>query len=438
MRGRLIGSLAIVAVVVSPLVALAVDRADISEKGSLLIFSKVELKWQEADPENGDGGEGSTAGVGNPFELVQDTFLTIANDYPESVHIQLYFVQGDPPLFPQFAGDPPALVERFHQGWNWFDCQVELTANQPTHLSLESGLPLGCQPFTALDPGNPPGRPDREVLGGRILRGYVLAWAVDPLGNEISWNHLQGSALIAGYGRATAWEYEAHSFRVLSAGLGEPTDDMPGQLLLNGREYATCFDKLLFQFHTTGSQVFSRPDRSVFVNTDLTLHPVTADLRQDFFPLLTTIAKFDLWNMNEVRFSGTSKRISCWDEALLSRYGSDTVNQFSRSALQTDEARARIDGVISTNCDTKALSVPLLGVTSKQVVFVSPQIPVGFAEAGRTLVGTGEEDAGILYDIISGPDELRVEGPSFESPQGPPMRPGSQPQRRESTHRGGK
>jgi hypothetical protein len=56
------------------------DRVSGTEKGSVLIFSKVELRWD---------------GAGN---LIQDTFIDLTNDLGESVQIKLYFINGDPPL----------------------------------------------------------------------------------------------------------------------------------------------------------------------------------------------------------------------------------------------------------------------------------------------------------------------------------------------------
>ena len=55
-------------------------RVSGTEKGSLLIFSKIEIRWDAA---------------GN---VVQDTFLDISNDWPADVLVKLYFINGDPPL----------------------------------------------------------------------------------------------------------------------------------------------------------------------------------------------------------------------------------------------------------------------------------------------------------------------------------------------------
>ena len=56
------------------------DRVSGTEKGSLVFFTKVEIRW-----------DGTGA-------LTQDTFLSLTNDYPQDVRVQLYFINGDPPI----------------------------------------------------------------------------------------------------------------------------------------------------------------------------------------------------------------------------------------------------------------------------------------------------------------------------------------------------
>ena len=66
-------------------------RVDSTQKGSLLVYPKVELRWDAA---------------GN---MIQDTFVDITNDYPGSVEVQMYFVNGDPALdavYDDINGDP--------------------------------------------------------------------------------------------------------------------------------------------------------------------------------------------------------------------------------------------------------------------------------------------------------------------------------------------
>ena len=56
------------------------DRVSGTEKGSLLFLSKVELRWDAAGT------------------LIQDTFVSLLNDSNAPVKVQMYFINGDPPL----------------------------------------------------------------------------------------------------------------------------------------------------------------------------------------------------------------------------------------------------------------------------------------------------------------------------------------------------
>jgi len=388
----------------------ATNRASVSTKGSLLIFPTVELKWDD-----------------HGF-LSQDTLISITNDYPEDVSVQFYLVNGDPPL----PANPPSgdhSGERAHRGWDWADCQPILTANQPTYWSAATGLPAGCQRFTVLDSGLPPGRPDPEgPPGSRVLRGFVVGWAVNPLGREIRWNHLSGEAMVVNYGDATAFEYNAYAFQAQSSENGYDTDELPGVLRLDGSEYDAPFEKLLFLFNAVGSQFQSGARAFVTLDTDLTLMPVTMDFRQDGVGPLTTKAKFDIWNMNETRLSGTERCVTCWDQTLLSHYSDP--NNFLIENLQTDVGKARIDGMASIRCDHPdfdcegrgndsdiaggirppvgcSLNLPILGVSNK-LLAISGTTCGDAASTGTTLVGLGTEPAFILYDLVDGPPEART------------------------------
>lgn len=220
--------------------ALDFDRATVSAKGSLLIWPKVELKWDAQG------------------RLIQDTFITVVNDNPGGARMQFYFVNGDRDLPPQF--NQGQLVERGHPGWNWVDNQISLTGDQSIYWSVATGEPAGTSPFTVLDPGNPPGRPDHDAInpGGRVLRGFVVGWAVNAAGEEIRWNHLTGGATLVNFRDGTAAGYPATAFACVSPALeGEWTDNTPGDLKLNGNEYAHAPDMLILDFIATGSEALS-------------------------------------------------------------------------------------------------------------------------------------------------------------------------------------
>ncbi len=359
------------------------NRVSGSEKGSVLIYSKVEIRWDAAG------------------DLIQDTFVDLTNDYPGvlsdpagGVLVQMYFINGDPPL-------PASGAERAHLGWNWEAPTIPLDSNDPQYWSAATGAPAGVSDWTILDPGTPPGRPDPEGSTDRVLRGYIIAYAVDAAGEEILWNHLKGDALIINYANGEAWEYNAYAFQAIPGAGGAPPQHgdatgTPGELHLDGDEYDDCFMYLLLDFVAAGATAYSPPlaAGSIVADTDLTLFPVNLDVRQDGDGPVTTKAKFDLWNGNEVKLSGTIRCITCWDQTLISRY--DAPNHFLRANLQTDNGKARIDGMASTNCPGSVAS-PLLGVAAKMLAC---QSAAKTAMAGTNLVGMGTEDGLILADVI--------------------------------------
>jgi hypothetical protein len=391
------------------------NRTSTVKKGSLLIYPKVELRWDAAG------------------KLTQDTFITLVNDFNRDVDVKIYFVQGDGPLDPVYADpDETILVERGHQGWNQVDCGIELTENESTYLSMANGG-NGCQRFTILDGGTPPGRPNTEPDGGRVLRGFVYAFATDDEQNEIVFNHLTGHADLVNYALRSAWEYQAYAFQtVANQTTGTWPDATSGELSLDGVEYDYSFNQLVFDFYAVGSTAFSNGGITVMLDTDLTLHPVSADLRQDSCGPITTKAHFDIWNANEEFRSGTTRCITCWDQTLLSAYsvGNGEDNNFMLLDLGTDKGKARIDGVASFECDN--LFVPpdledailqylllhdregcyytindsqnasLLGVAAKVLAFSGGA--TGRTWAGMNLVGSGQESAQIYYDVPSGPE----------------------------------
>ena len=376
---------------------------DISTKGSLLFFPKIEIKWDAA---------------GN---VVQDTFLELTNDYPEDVFVHWYFINGDPPLEATYVSDPPVLVEPAHDGWNWVNCITKLTNDEPTYMSAASGLPDGCQPFTILDAG---GRPDPEgPPGSRVLRGYAIVFAVDNLGNEIRWNHLTGGAVLVDYGRSTAWETNAIVTTNNCVDNGEQPLDctrfdangtcceaevIPGRLDLDGFQYGLSFDRLLLDFYAVGSDALSGDMVTVSVDTDLTLFPVDLDVRQDAAPPVITKAHFDVWNMEEKMFSGTTRCITRWDQTMLSAYDPAGNSQFMLKNLQTDKGKARIDGMASTVCGPETVDASLLGVAAKVMAFSGAGS--GFSASGMTLPGQGREPAFILFDVAEPPGELNTDG----------------------------
>ncbi|MBI1825835.1 MAG: hypothetical protein HYR83_05560 [Planctomycetes bacterium] len=151
------------------------------------------------------------------------------------------------------------------------------------------------------------------------------------------------------------------------------------------------------------------------------------DLRQDNVGPLTTKAKFDIWNINETRLSGTERCVTCWDQTLLSKYADP--NNFIIDNLQTDVGKARIDGIASSRCDNPdlncndrvnssqiadgtvpslgcSLNLPILGVASK-LLAISGTTCGDAAATGSAHIGLGTEPAAMLYDIVRDDQDAR-------------------------------
>jgi hypothetical protein len=389
--------------------APGIERVSDSQKGSVLIFPKVELRWDSA---------------GN---LLQDTFIDLSNDYPGDVLVQMYFVNGD---HSEYCGGPAAGEVGpggdCHPGCNFVDVQIPLTQHQPTYWSAATGQSshYGLTPFTVLDPGNPPGRPDPSVPGEWMLRGYIVAYAVNATGEEINWNHLKGDAMLINYDQASAWEYNAYAFQAHAGQTGMPTGT-PGVLNLDGREFDALYDLLLLDFYGT-QEIQAPPVRGVAllgaIDTDITLLPVDLDLRQETEGPTTTKATFTVWNQNEVKLTGMDLCVTCWDQRLASEYG--VPNHFLRVNLQTDKGKAQIDGNASQLCnydydtddglplgadprDTLSRAAPFLGVAAKHAYFAG----LNKTEvAGTTMTGMGTQAGIIRVDFIGTPPPEIVPG----------------------------
>lgn len=226
-----------------------VSIASVTQPGSLLAFLKVEIKWDA---------EGN---------IIQDTFLSLNNDYEESVNVMIFHVDGEPP------GYPTACQAKT-------DNIVVLTANETTYWSAATGQPKGVSPFTVAAFRRPD--PDPRNPGGTHAHGYVLAWAVNTDNQEIRWNHLTGAATVVDYKYRQVWEYGAWSFQGVYAPLnGQVLKDPYGTLDLNGEEYSWLPSMLLLDFFAPGAHLLSADGRSVTViDTSLTLWIATNDYTQ--------------------------------------------------------------------------------------------------------------------------------------------------------------
>jgi hypothetical protein len=375
--------------------------ANVSKKGSLLIFPKIIT---------------STFGV--------DTIITIGNDYPAAVSVKCYWMDID------------------QKSW---DFVFSLTANQPAWFSAKTG------------------QGSIDVAGfGEEKEGELKCWAIkvlpDPnnpggtIENQIAWNDLYGTALtifaISSPPIATSWEYNAYAFAARNIARGLPVGD-PGTLLLNGSfvdpGYDACPAYLIFNFFAqddrfpTGSGGLGNGLGFPVGSTDLALVPCKQDFRQDSGPICSKV-KFDIWNENESKLTGSYQCVKCWFEGVLSDIGTRVWggcdlanltngkckptgfggNKFTQSFLKTDLGRFRVTpdsfaactGVFSkigqdgkTPVDVcgdplNQWKTPFLGLLITQLGFFDPRlIATTPAYAGAWVAGPPSQPIpGILWD----------------------------------------
>jgi len=143
---------------------------------------------------------------------------------------------------------------------------------------------------------------------------------------------------------------------------------------------------------------------------------------------VTTTAKFDVWNTNESKFSNSTRCITCWDQLLLVNY--DDPNDFVVGMLQTQSAKARIDGVESLQCDGDVnglMDVMSQAAALEGVVAHFLMMEEGYAAGGKWLVGMGKQDGQILYTPLNQPILENADDEDEDGDANHPTRPSRPP-----------
>jgi len=263
---------------------------------------------------------------------------------------------------------------------------------------LGAALAGGAASARDCDPALP-GRPAADGTSDRVLRGFIVGWAVNLAGEEIRWNHLSAATSIVNYAKGTSYDYEGVAVQVVDTSVdnGDVLAN-PGVLDLNGIEYAQVFDQLLVEFEAHGSTGYSTQQTSILATPELTLHPVSLDLNDGGAPVITK-AHIDVWNENEVKFSGSYRCVNCWDSTLLHLY--DFPNHYKVSTLQSNRGKARIDGIASPLCED-SVDDPLTGVLSTCSTFNDVTLGDDYACRAVPVKGLGYESAQIAYRPVGG------------------------------------
>jgi len=226
-----------------------------------------------------------------------------------------------------------------------YDMAFSLTANQ---ITVISGAQLSS-PFGFCD----------------SLSVYV--WAVNSENEQIRWNHLSG---FSEQGNASA-------AAALTGNHGD-TVGVAGTINLDGVEYSSAYNGAVVNFLADAN--------------GMSIELLNKDFADKNAAPATTKIVAEIWNSDEVKFSGTSRCVTCFDSEDLSTWSDSAVNFFRASNLGTEWGKARLSTEANGSC----------GDDSAEHAFHAQSVN-NYGTMG--IVGTGSRSATITYDLESEPEE---------------------------------
>lgn len=340
-----------VALAIAGTASAAPNVTNVTQKGSLLIFPdiRVDAGW--------------------------NTLVRIQNDGSSDVDILCYWMDGNK---------------------NRVDIIFTLTRNQPFWFDAATGRGTNQVNRFPTGPANGIDNPFLDLTGkGAYQKGMLACWAVDQgAQNQVKWNHISGTATV--YGAVGAYEYNAYAFYV-PTGIDLQPVGVAGTLNLNGVEYDSCPLYMIGQFSPAGAVAQAAP---LVVRNRLAVTGCTLALNQDATYTWTKL-QFDIWNGDEVKFTGAFECADSWHETEFN-VGTVTANglnstvftdgidsaaqNFDLLTLGTYAARYRVQGVKSSQCDGTYTGVTAGGVTTA----ASPSRTIATSAVGLVAVQSSD------------------------------------------------
>src|SRR5262249_17198480 len=146
---------------------------------------------------------------------------------------------------------------------------------------------------------------------GRADIGELVCFAVNEAGSEqIRFNHLSGIAKIVNFTDTDAtqhhqaFEYNAYAFKARAAVAEGAPVGTAGTIQLDGVNYDAFPAYLITEFPPNGAQSVSSRLSITYFDNHLAVASCKEDLRQDFQVHITKL-RFDVWNEDETKFTGT-------------------------------------------------------------------------------------------------------------------------------------
>jgi hypothetical protein len=351
----------------------APNVTNVTQKGSLLIFPDIRIdSWDET----------------------WDTLVRIQNDGSSDVDVICYWMDGNK---------------------NRVDFILPVTKNQPVWFDARTGngtFQVNPFPQSAANGFDnpfligPPFPPTTEATdtSGPYLRGMLACWAVDGgAQNQVKWNHLSGTATVHSPADG-AYEYNAYAFFV-PTGLDLEPVGIPGALNLNGVEYDSCPLYQIAQFSPNNDEngVLRVPGQFVVGMNRWAIVGCTLNLQQDWVPVWTKL-QFDIWNEDEVKFTGAFECADSWHEVVLDEADDNppiidsAAQNFDRATLGTYAARMRIQGVKSAQCEAPGRITQAVGILAVHSAEVEPVPDQETDMIGTTLAAAGKFTGKIVWD----------------------------------------
>ncbi len=389
----LTSTIAVVIALVSTSAISATKLGGVTQKGSLLIFPRVEA----LAPSNGASG-------------FSDTYISITNDSSKPVILQCYWgtteQQGEAGSVGLGGNAAPNRIAKAARAAirnnHYMDFSFKLTKNQPATFwagdlsEMASDAHAIATGFGKLASTKNTPQFNNFQDGTLANTGELRCWAINNVGTkEIHHNHLTGKATIVSFApdksasvptaAGQAHEYNAWAFQAYYQGSNDikhtsrplPT---PGQLDLDGKEYDLCPNALIGQFMPVGHMLGSGKTR-----TQISVANCHADLRQDGDAHITQLT-YTVYNANEVKFSGSNECMGAWHESDLGK----AFPHFTYRTLKTDSAYFVARPTASRLCNQGSQSAVMeKDIEVSSIIGVQVNDVGGFYQASSNLVGLG-------------------------------------------------
>jgi hypothetical protein len=325
----------------SSAVLAAPNVVNTTQKGSLVVFPEIDV-------------DGS-----------RNTIIRLTNDNTSRINVKCYYGE--------FTDDIYNKPTR--------DFQFKLTKNQPAYWEVKDGT--GTVTI-----------PDFPTEGSKNA-GQLICWAVSKGGGtQVKWNHLSGMATIINVDDRTSYTYNAYQFYARGVKNRQQVGDTAGVLELNGTRDGGAYDKCgryIIGHFSPQDAIIDLPDSDIAViDNFLSISSCTQDLSPvgnakplgpdsaDPFncdddpstpaPSCGHTIVFDIWNEDEVKFTGAREKADSWWRMVLggteNNYSEIDVadENFTLDALQTVSAYFRAQsengyglmGVLVTDYDDAA------------------------------------------------------------------------------------